>query len=166
MAAPYREWTKFDVTTIEAFHATQYSISLLNSIDDWTNTHYPVGLLGVQRVAGGYWTWRPIIKPIYSYPGNFELFDGMDHVLDFNLEYILATIELSLTAITSGYPRIYINTDGSDWLNTTATGKYYDGANEWNAYPLGYSLYDEFINFFNWGCNYRYYGYGRLLYER
>jgi len=131
MTLPYREWTSIVIRTL-AYNSIDNSTW---SIDHWTDLHIEDGIIGHGNDGSDpkYWGWHPIIIAT----DNYELVSSADQVIDMAVD-----IELELEDNSAGvgswifYPAyMYRLSIPKVWDADKVTGKYYDGVNQWDAYP-------------------------------
>lgn len=133
MTIPRKEWDRFLLRTIERVSDDNTE----NSKADWTAAHYKLSKLGdyTQNPSVAYWSWKTFVFP--SAP-DFKLLESLDKVHKFGVEVTIGLY--SSTAGVTGFTcfwqaQRYPEDPLPTWGRDTVSGKYRDGANDWDHYP-------------------------------
>lgn len=131
MTLPARVWTNFYLNTIERVSANNAD----NLISYWTTENIrDLGKMGNASLPGPwYWKFHTLIKPSAD---DFELAAGLDDVIDYGVAYN-AILEENTPGCTSWIIISHtMNYPAADqWIHELVSGRYYDGVNQWDAYP-------------------------------
>lgn len=131
MTLPHRSWTRFHIRTLERMSPDNAE----DSIDKWTATHYKKSIVGdYTENPVKYWSWKTIFRP--SEVG-FGLLAGMDEIIDYGI-----TFSHSLVENTAGVSTYELWWEAlhrhltEAWKEALVSGKYYDGENPWDLFPM------------------------------
>lgn len=131
MTIPFREWTTFDLATLEAFYASPPGTIV--AIGNWTETRYSHCMVGDDNLAGASdYKWHTIFRP--KADTDFQSRDGMDEIMSIEFNHLI-TEEQDTSNLTSFLMLHGILDNDNAWERLRANGKYYDGVNAWDAYP-------------------------------
>jgi hypothetical protein len=134
MTVPYREW--LIPSTQRTLHALDPDTHNYTTPSDWGTIPILYSKWGEGHpTAASYELWRAIFR--VNDP-TFGLFDGMDEAVDWGIEVVIAKdtfgsdkdfVRLSFEVID--------HSDGAaaTWDDNLVSGRYYDGVNNWSAYP-------------------------------
>lgn len=131
MTLPFRQWHRFFINTL--VRASDNNADNLPGY--WTTENIQdEAHIGLASTPGPlYWSWEALVKPSDE---NFELVAGMDEVIDYGLAYTFildrntpGCAGFSIFSTTMQYPA------ADQWLHELVSGRYYNGANQWDAYP-------------------------------
>lgn len=130
MTVPYREWLLPSV--YRTLHALDPDSHNYNQSSDWGTTPIPYSKWGEGRpTANSYELWRAIFRPDDP---TFTFMDGMDAVVDFGIEVIVAK---DTFGTDKDYTFLTFQCLWSTpvWDDNLVSGRYYDGVNNWSLYP-------------------------------
>jgi len=129
MTIPYREWADVCCRSLKY----QDSANRTDNIAYWTDDNYNYGQIGLYNDGSLYHGFHMLAKPEDT---SFKSESGADEI--FNCEINAAITPINANNKTSlqfyfgigKYPAA-----PNEWDEALCTGKYYDGTNQWGAYP-------------------------------
>lgn len=133
---PHRDWYLFYSRTLERLSDDN---SEGPQAAKWTEEHYEYSILGdYTQDATHYYSWKTIARPrILSGEPEYILIDGMDEVLDFGITLCLSNSENTAAVTQFEFAWEALHRHASQpWDEEFVTGRYYDGGNQWNTYPM------------------------------
>jgi len=141
MTIPFREWTNFDLATLEGSDAD--GASAFETAADWTTTLYNYLKLGYTRDPIPWERWDCLIRP--SDRNSFASQTSLDTLVDAQIQASFG-LEQDEVACVSVQVVAGTTADSHEWVTRAVTGRHYDGENQWDAYPIATaSLYVETV---------------------
>ena len=135
MTVPWREWSRFEITSLEAFYGPPGTMALPS---DWTTAHYTEGKAGDKNmVTGNDYHWRPLWRP--KAEDDFQLSSGMDQIV--NIEYNhCVSLHVNDGGVVSVQIIHGVCDNANAWDKNLVCGRYYNAVNQWDTYPPGVGM--------------------------